>query len=219
MKSLQQLAQRSIAMSIAAACIAGAGLAHAQAPAATATAAATKAVAAPSAAQMQELLDKQAITELIYTYPRGLDRLDRDILLSIGHPDAKMKFGNTVFPSWSAYVDWLIKAHNDMVGNNHRITNILIKVDGDKAVSECTGTATLLVPKEGDASLYEERWMHSRYLDTWSRRDGKWALDDRKTVIDYRRISYVPTADVKKNYQIGGRTGRDDPSYKLFGGQ
>ena len=219
MKSLQQLAQRSIAMSIAAACIAGAGLAHAQAPAATATAAATKAVAAPSAAQMQELLDKQAITELIYTYPRGLDRLDRDILLSIGHPDAKMKFGNTVFPSWSAYVDWLIKAHNDMVGNNHRITNILIKVDGDKAVSECTGTATLLVPKEGDASLYEERWMHSRYLDTWSRRDGKWALDDRKTVIDYRRISYVPTADVKKNYQIGGRTGRDDASYKLFGGQ
>ena len=219
MKSLQQLAQRSIAMSIAAACIAGAGLAHAQAPAATAAAAATKAVAAPSAAQMQELLDKQAITELIYTYPRGLDRLDRDILLSIGHPDAKMKFGNTVFPSWSAYVDWLIKAHNDMVGNNHRITNILIKVDGDKAVSECTGTATLLVPKEGDASLYEERWMHSRYLDTWSRRDGKWALDDRKTVIDYRRISYVPTADVKKNYQIGGRTGRDDASYKLFGGQ
>ncbi len=219
MKSLQQLAQRSIAMSIAAACVAGAGLAHAQAPAATATATATKAVAAPSTAQMQELLDKQAITELIYTYPRGLDRLDRDILLSIGHPDAKMKFGNTVFPSWSAYVDWLIKAHNDMVGNNHRITNILIKVDGDKAVSECTGTATLLVPKEGDASLYEERWMHSRYLDTWSRRDGKWALDDRKTVIDYRRISYVPTADVKKNYQIGGRTGRDDASYKLFGGQ
>ena len=219
MKSLQQLAQLSIAMSIAAACIAGAGLAHAQAPAATAAATATKAVAAPSAAQMQELLDKQAITELIYTYPRGLDRLDRDILLSIGHPDAKMKFGNTVFPSWSAYVDWLIKAHNDMVGNNHRITNILIKVDGDKAVSECTGTATLLVPKEGDASLYEERWMHSRYLDTWSRRDGKWALDDRKTVIDYRRISYVPTADVKKNYQIGGRTGRDDASYKLFGGQ
>ena len=165
MKSLQQLARRSVAISIVAASLGCAGIASAQAPAA-------KTVAAPSAAQMQELLDKQAITELIYTYPRGLDRLDRDILLSIGHPDAKMKFGNTVFPSWSAYVDWLIKAHNDMVGNNHRITNILIKVDGDKAVSECTGTATLLVPKEGDASLYEERWMHSRYLDTWSRRDG-----------------------------------------------
>ena len=145
--------------------------------------------------------------------------MDKDILLSIGHPDAKMKFGKTDFPSWAAYVDWLIKAHNDMVGNNHRITNILVKVNGDKAVSECTGTATLLVPKEGDPSLYEERWMHSRYLDTWSRRDGKWGLDDRKTVIDYRRISYVAAEEVKKNYQIGARTGRDDPSYKLFGGK
>ena len=94
-----------------------------------------------------------------------------------------------------------------------------VEVNGDKAVSECTGTATLLVPKEGDPSLYEERWMHSRYLDTWSRRDGKWGLDDRKTVIDYRRISYVAAEEVKKNYQIGARTGRDDPSYKLFGGK
>ena len=169
--------------------------------------------------QLQELLDKQAITELLYTYPRGLDRLDKDVLLSIGHPDARMKFGANTFPSWAAYVDWLIQAHTDMVGNNHRITNILIRINGDHAVSESTGTATLLVPKQGDPSLFEERWMHSRYLDTWSRRDGKWGLDDRKTVIDYRRISYVPAADVKANYQIGARTGLGDPSYKLFNGQ
>ena len=34
-----------------------------------------------------------------------------------------------------------------------------------------------------------------------------------------RRISYVPAADVKANYQIGARTGLGDPSYKLFNGQ
>ena len=207
MTSLSQMNLRMLGSAVVAASLACGAVSHAQTP------------AAPSSAQIQELLDKQAITELIYTYPRGLDRMDKDILLSIGHPDAKMKFGKTDFPSWAAYVDWLIKAHNDMVGNNHRITNILVKVNGDKAVSECTGTATLLVPKEGDPSLYEERWMHSRYLDTWSRRDGKWGLDDRKTVIDYRRISYVAAEEVKKNYQIGARTGRDDPSYKLFGGK
>ena len=207
MTSLSQVNPRMLASAVVAASLAFGAVSHAQTP------------AGPSSAQIQELLDKQAITELIYTYPRGLDRMDKDILLSIGHPDAKMKFGKTDFPSWAAYVDWLIKAHNDMVGNNHRITNILVKVNGDKAVSECTGTATLLVPKEGDPSLYEERWMHSRYLDTWSRRDGKWGLDDRKTVIDYRRISYVAAEEVKKNYQIGARTGRDDPSYKLFGGK
>lgn len=170
-----------------------------------------------TAADIEQLLAKQAITELLYTYPRGLDRLDRDVLLSLGHPDAKIRFGATAFPSWAAYVDWLIKAHEAMLGNNHRISNILIKVDGDHAVSECTGTATLLVQQEGKPDVYEERWMHSRYLDKWSRRNGKWALDDRQTVIDYRRISYVPAQEVKANYQIGARTGRADPSYTLFG--
>ncbi len=141
MTSLSQMNLRILGSTVVAASLALGAVSHAQTP------------AAPSSAQIQELLDKQAITELIYTYPRGLDRMDKDILLSIGHPDAKMKFGKTDFPSWAAYVDWLIKAHNDMVGNNHRITNILVKVNGDKAVSECTGTATLLVPKEGDPSL------------------------------------------------------------------
>lgn len=168
-------------------------------------------------ADLEQLLAKQAITEQINKYPRGLDRLDRDILLSLGHPDAKIRFGNSAFPSWAAYVDWLIKAHESMLGNNHRITNILIEVHGDRAVSECSGTATLLVQKEGNAELYEERWMHSRYLDKWSRRNGKWALDDRQTVIDYRRVLDVSAELVKSRYQIGARTGRNDPSYKLFG--
>ncbi len=175
--------------------------------------------AAPSsqAAQLDELLSKQAITELIYKYPRALDRLDRDMLLSIAHPDARMQFGKQMFPSWSAYVDWLIKAHTDMLGNNHRISNILIEVHGDKAVSESTGTATLLVKQEGRDDQFEERWMHSRYLDTWSRRNGKWALDSRQTVSDYRRISYVPAEEVRKRYEVAPRVGMSDPSYALFG--
>ena len=188
----------------------------------------TLAASAPATAQsvtpsqsaaLEELLSKQAITELIYTYPRGLDRLDRDILMSIGHPDTKMQFGKNVFPNWAAYVDWLMTAHNDMLGNNHRITNILIKVNGDKAVSECTGTATLLIKAPAKPGFYEERWMHSRYLDTWSRRAGKWALDGRQTLSDYRRVNYIPEADVTNNYNfvMGARTGHDDPSYKLFG--
>ncbi|WP_427307005.1 nuclear transport factor 2 family protein [Cupriavidus sp. H39] len=172
-----------------------------------------------SAAQLDALLSKQAITELIYKYPRALDRLDRDLLLSLAHPDARMQFGKRAFPSWSAYVDWLIKAHTDMLGSNHRISNILIEVDGDRAVSESTGTATLLVRQEGREDQYEERWMHSRYLDTWSRRAGKWALDSRHTVTDYRRISYVPAEDVKKRYEVLPKAGKADPSYALFGHQ
>ncbi|MES2363900.1 MAG: nuclear transport factor 2 family protein [Pseudomonadota bacterium] len=167
-------------------------------------------------ADMDQLLSKQAITELLYKYPRALDRLDRDLLMSIGHPEAKVEFGKSVFPNWTAYTDWMMKAHAEMLGNNHRITNILIEVRGDTAVSESTGTATLLV-KQDKGPDYEERWMHSRYLDKWSRRGGKWGLDYRQTVMDYRTVKPVSAADVKSMYQVGPRTGLADPSYKLFG--
>ena len=173
-------------------------------------------VHAQSAPEIQQLLSKQAITELLYKYPRALDRLDRSLLMSIGHPEAKVEFGKTVFPNWTAYTDWMMKAHADMLGNNHRITNILIEVRGDTAVSESTGTALLLVKQEkGDD--YEERYMHSRYLDKWSRRGGKWGLDFRQTVMDYRVVKPVSAADVKGMYVMGARTGAADPSYKLFG--
>lgn len=167
-------------------------------------------------AEIETLLAKQTITELIYKYPRALDRGDREMLMSLAHPGAKMRFGNRDFPNWEAYVDFLITAHDDMTGNNHRISNILIEVKGNRAVSEATGTATLLVPKEGNANLYEERWMHSRYLDSWSRRNGKWALDGRQTVSDYRRVLDVPAELVKSRYQVIGHIGRDDVSYKHF---
>ena len=167
-------------------------------------------------AAIEELLSKQSITELINKYPRGLDRGDRALLMSLAHPGAKMRFGNRDFPSWEAYVDWLIKAHDEMAGNNHRMSNIVIEVKGDRAVSETTGTATLLVPKEGNPNLYEERWMHSRYLDTWSRRNGKWALDGRHTISDYRRVLDVPTELVKSRYEVRGHIGRADPSYAHF---
>lgn len=183
---------------------------------AVAIAAAGIPVQAQTTPDVEQLLSKQAITELLYKYPRALDRLDRKLLMSIGHPEAKVEFGKTVFPNWTAYTDWMMKAHADMLGNNHRITNILIEVKGDTAVSESTGTALLLV-KQDKGNDYEERYMHSRYLDKWSRRGGKWALDYRQTVMDYRVVRPVSAADVKSMYVMGERSGAADPSYKLFG--
>ena len=171
---------------------------------------------AQTPAEISELLSKQAITELLYQYPRAIDRLDRELLTSIAHQEAKVEFGKTVFPNWLAYTDFMMKAHAEMLGNNHRVTNILIQVQGDTAVSESTGTAMLLVKQEGKDD-YEERMMHSRYLDKWSRRGGKWGLDHRQTVMDYRVVKPVSAADVKQMYVMGQRTGTADPSYRLFG--
>ena len=165
--------------------------------------------------EIRELLHKQSITELIYQYPRALDRHDRDLLMSIGHPDATVQFRDTLYSRWADFVDWLMDAHDPMLANNHRITNILIKLKGDRAVSESSGTATLLV--RIDDNTLEERWMHSRYLDKWSRRNGQWALQHRQTLTDYRRLERFPASEFDTRYStIGERSGRDDLSYAHF---
>jgi hypothetical protein len=50
-----------------------------------------------------------------------------------------------------------------------------------------------------------------RYLDRWSRRDGVWAIDERRFVTDMQSSAAV---DAKPG---AGRRDSTDPSYELFG--
>lgn len=161
------------------------------------------------------LLAKAEIAELIHTYPRGLDRLDKSILLSIAHVDATIEFAPLFKGTWSDYVEWLMKAHHAMIFNNHRISNVLIRVKGARGVSEATSTATLIA-KRSDGN-YEDRLVYSRYLDQWRYDGGQWLLAHRLTVRDFRRVSAI-TEDQLKLYEMnrGGDGASADPSYKLF---
>jgi hypothetical protein len=64
------------------------------------------------------------------------------------------------------------------------MTNTIIDLDGDHATSE---TYAIVVVRsksrvnEGKISHYKAS---SRYLDTWSCRNGRWAIDHRYAVVD-----------------------------------
>lgn len=164
---------------------------------------------------VQDLLAKQAITELVHTYPRGLDRLDPELLLSIAHPTATVEFSTLFKGTWAEYVAWLMNAHHAMIFNNHRISNLLIRVSGSKAASETTSTATLIAKR--DDGRFEDRLVYSRYLDQWRRDDGRWSLAHRLTVRDFRRVTIISAEDLQ-SYQLtnASEVGRTDPSYRLF---
>ena len=164
---------------------------------------------------IEKLLAKQAIAELVYTYPRGLDRLDRDVLLSIAHPGARVEFSTMFKGTWVEYVDWLMKAHHAMVFNNHRISNLLIRVNGARGVSEATSTATLIAKR--DDGVIEDRLVYSRYLDRWQHDNGRWGLSHRITVRDFRRVKVISEAELKEcQFNNASEIGRTDPSYDLF---
>ena len=44
---------------------------------------------------LDTLIAKQAVRDIVYRYCRGLDRMDREMALSIWHPDAMVDYGET----------------------------------------------------------------------------------------------------------------------------
>jgi hypothetical protein len=143
---------------------------------------------------------KQEISETLHKYPIALDGLDREMLLSIGHPDGRVDFDGMFEGIWPAFVDWVLPAHKPLLFHNHRITNMLIELDGDTARSQTNVTATLLIEQNGGD--VDERRIQARYLDKLTRHQGRWLIAERKLSRDLRRTSRISAADFKARYIV-----------------
>ena len=164
--------------------------------------------------ELEDLVAKQAITEIIYRYCRAVDRMDRGMALSLWHPDAIVDFGSLYRGSAPGFVDRIWEMHATAQGRSHQVTNILINISGDKAVSESYVLGALRFGDETGGSIQTTGW--SRYLDRWSRRDGKWAIDHRLCVVDFTEMR--PVVDPPRDFgmPIMGRVDRDDPSFAFI---
>ncbi len=131
---------------------------------------------------IQQLLDKQAITEVLYRYSRGVDRCDRAVLATVYWPDAvddHMVFHG----SGEALLDYLSTAVQDM-HTQHRLANILIDFESSTlAHAESYVTAFHNMAVEGGGR--EDVIFGGRYLDRFERRGGEWRIAHRKLVMDY----------------------------------
>jgi hypothetical protein len=168
------------------------------------------------------LLEKQAITEVLYRYCRAMDRIDREATLKIWHPDGTCNYSSTAGVPDMLFRDYLTgstKARQGFANHSHQITNILIELAGERAVSEAYFTASLQTEPQ-DGRVTEHLW-RGRYLDRWSKRGGTgaighWAIDHRQVVFD----SYTPhdfAADRLNGMPLAlSRRDTDDPSYAHF---
>jgi hypothetical protein len=86
----------------------------------------------------------------------------------------------------------------------------IIEIDGDRAASESSVIATLRVMR-GDTLMQIMVW--SRYIDRWSKRDGRWGIDHRYTVNDFDEIR--PVQPLRPTTR--GSRDRNDPSYDVLG--
>lgn len=160
----------------------------------------------------QALADRQAITDLIYRYCRSVDRLDIPLGHSIWHEDAHADYGADYYQGpGKGVIDLICENHLGCLHHSHQISNILIDLNGDRAGSESYCTASLRMIRDGKL-VQITVW--ARYVDQWSRRDGRWGLDKRTTIRDFDEIREVTEL---QRYAAGTRD-RTDPSYAAIGG-
>lgn len=162
-------------------------------------------------ASIDELTAKQAIADTLARYCRGLDRMDRQMVLEVWHPSATAVYEPWFEGTGEDFVDWVWPVHEGMQRHSHQITNVLVEVDGDHAVSEAYVTVCLRTrPVQGRVVDIVSR---GRYLDRWSKRDGRWAIDDRRYVDD---LTHEVPVDDTSSREGSSRRDRDDPSYSYL---
>lgn len=159
---------------------------------------------------LDELVAKDAIREQIYNYARAADRMDKELLRQVWHPDGTANFIGGYQGAVEGFIEQVWALHATLAAHSHQMTNILIQVDGDTAVSETYVMTSLHAqPTEERATT---RLTRGRYVDTWSKRDGRWAIDERVFIPDLRTFHEA----TGPNMAVAGRRDRTDPSYRVY---
>ena len=75
---------------------------------------------------LQELMDKQSITERLLDYARGVDRIDRELILSVFHEGAHLDYGAMFVGTGEEFADFIGVVHPAMEAHSHHLSNIYI---------------------------------------------------------------------------------------------
>lgn len=134
-----------------------------------------------------ELRDRQAIQDLLATYSRGVDRLDRELLLSVYHPDAIDDHG-VFIGTPEEFVDWAIAMHTAAhLSHQHCVLNHTCDLDGDVAHTE---TYYMFVAMNRTGAPMATTG--GRYIDRMEKRNGRWAIAARICIRDWAPLQEIP---------------------------
>jgi ketosteroid isomerase-like protein len=174
-------------------------------------------------ATVRQLQDRQEIHDCLMTYSRAVDRLDRELLLSVYHEDAVDDHGVFVGTP-EQFVDWVIPMHTSThLSHQHCIFNYTIDLQGDVAHTEAYYMFVGLNRAGTPFGM-----SGGRYLDRFEKRNGRWAIAARICVRDWAPLGEIPetldqaamtavplTPEIATLVRAGAQISRDrsDPSY------
>ena len=167
---------------------------------------------AASEARLLDLLERQDITDCLHRYSRGMDRFDKELLLSAYYPDAVDDHG-TFVGSPAEFWDHFHAVHTKYnSGHHYSLSNISIDLQGDTAHVE---TYYLFESMNNDGSLT----LHGgRYLDRFEKRAGQWKIATRVCILEWngklREVQYQPAVTAALAASGVSQRDRTDRSYE-----
>jgi ketosteroid isomerase-like protein len=153
---------------------------------------------------IEELLAREEIRDVMRRYVRGVDRYDLDAIRSCYHADATDERG-----PYQGDVDGFIAYLDSDRGlrmfsrTTHSVTDHAVAVDGDSATCESVTIAHHRLPEE-------HYLVGLRYLDLFARRDGEWRIARRKVAYDWAIRRPVADSDELPAHFPLGQRGPDD---------
>jgi hypothetical protein len=154
----------------------------------------------------RQLLDKEAIRELLQRYSRAVDRKDRPLLRDLLTEDATDTHGHHYDGSAKGLVDFIEGRLDYLSYSGHHARNHLIRLGGDVGYGEVYVIISHVLSAPDGGRI--EDFMTIRYIDNIrSCADGKWRFSKR--VVTYDMLRLLP-------FDGGGTTGQDaaDRSYE-----
>ncbi|WP_419825996.1 nuclear transport factor 2 family protein [Sphingomonas sp.] len=135
------------------------------------------------AAQLQMLVDREAIRDVVARYCFGTDRCDDAVLWSVYWPEATDNHGVFSGPVHE-YIPFARKIADGTDSMQHFVGSMLIRVTGDTARTESYFFAYIRYRAETGP---EDKLVAGRYLDEMEKRDGEWRILRRKVDFDWAR--------------------------------
>ena len=156
---------------------------------------------------IQELIDREAIRDLVLCYSRAIDRKDVGLLRDLYTEDATDTHGDSFDGPADKYCDFIAGSLPYMTYSGHHACNHMIAIDGDQANGEVYCLAFHVIPDQQNPGKQIEDFMCVRYIDNYRRcADGKWRFSKRVVTYDMQ---------LQRPFTGGGlmALGEKDPSY------
>jgi hypothetical protein len=163
---------------------------------------------------LDDLVAQQEIRDVLARYTRGIDRMDRELVLSCYHPGAFDDHG-AFQGTAEELADWVEEVLGYFDTTMHFLGQQLIELDGDGDRAHSETYCVAYHRRAGhNGEEGHDLWMGLRYVDIFERRDGAWRIASRRCAFDWTRRDAIVAEWELPSEALRGSRDRNDPVYR-----